>query len=191
MAGGWPGPMPPGLLNPPPSNDEDGREDHLGRYLGDEDLAQQIARDQGVPMDVARYMLQAPSYGEGQGMNNPLLPSQAWPYQYQGQSQEAQSQRGAPPRDYEIDKDLWRQRLSPPGAQNIADQPTPFGPPGNPAGESNPMSRMYEDFARRTGRPEWFGGQQWNGPMRMSPGTQGHPANEALLQQAMRLYGLA
>jgi hypothetical protein len=78
----------------------------------------------------------------------------------------------------------------PPGLlQNVADQPTPLGPAGNPAGAGNPMQQMYEDFARRSGRPEWFGGQDWQGPMRMSPGRLGSPANEAATASPYQLAG--
>jgi hypothetical protein len=89
--------MQPGLLSGPAQDPN-----------GDEALAQQIAREQGVPMNVARYMLQAPSR-EDSGRTYG-----GWPYPYQGQSQETPV---GPQRDDAINRQMWQQRLTPPGGR--------------------------------------------------------------------------
>ena len=106
MAGGWPGPMTPGeipgLLSGP-------AQDPFSGTLGDEDRFRQLV-NQGVPENVARYMVQAPSVYDG-GQT-----SGAWPYPYQGQAQEEQLQTG-PQRSDAINRQMWQQRLTPSGGR--------------------------------------------------------------------------
>ena len=141
------GQMPPGLLSPlgpsPPNP--------MAQYLGDEDLAKQIARDQGVPMDVARYMLQAPSYTEGRGMDN----RPQYPYPYAGQAQEAPA--GSPiERELNLRKQL---DVQPPAYQQIGDV-LPFGGAGSVAPPGTAGGGLMDDvmsILRGGGRSDWFG----------------------------------
>jgi hypothetical protein len=168
--------MPPGLLSGP-------AQDPFAATLGDDDRVRQLVKDQGVPENVARYMVQAPSVYDG-GQT-----SGAWPYPYQGQAQEEQLQTG-PQRSDAINRQMWQQRLNPPGAQNIGDvvplRPggvAPSGPPGD-TGAALDVLKSY-------GKTDFWSPNDYGAVLHpLGNWVNKHPANEALLQQMMRSYGL-